>query len=179
MLKKILLVLVVLILVFVVIVALQPADFRVIRSTTINAPREIVFKQVSDFRNWEAWSPWAKLDPNVRNTFEGTFEEKGSKFLWVGNDKVGEGKMEILETKPPEYLKLSLEFVKPMASTAITEYKFEPKGEGTEITWTMSGTNGFVGKAFCMFVNMDKMVGGDFEKGLADIKKISEAAAKK
>jgi uncharacterized protein YndB with AHSA1/START domain len=179
MLKKILLVLVALILIFVVIVALQPGEFRITRSTTIQAPREVVYDQVSDFRKWEAWSPWAKLDPNAKNSFDGPSGEKGSKFSWAGNEKIGEGKMEIVETKPPEHVRMSLEFVKPHPGIAMTDFDLKSKGEDTELTWTMSGKNGFVEKAVCLFMNMDKMIGGDFERGLADIKKISEAAAKK
>ena len=179
MLKKILLVLVLLIAAFVVIVAVQPAEFRVTRSTSIAAPPEAVFAQVNDFHRWQAWSPWAKLDPNAKNTFEGPSSGTGAGFTWAGNKEIGEGRMTITESRPTELVRIKLDFVKPFESTCTTEFTLKSEGQQTSLTWSMFGEHSFVEKAFCLFMNMDKMVGGDFEKGLAQIKTISETAAKK
>jgi uncharacterized protein YndB with AHSA1/START domain len=178
-LKKVLIVLVVVVAVFLVVVAMQPSEFRITRSARFAAPPEAAFAQVNDFHRWEAWSPWAKLDPAARNSFEGPTAGTGAKFAWAGNDKVGEGRMEILESRPGELVRIKLDFVKPMEGTSLTEFTFKPEGDQTAVTWTMSGHHSFVEKAFCLFVNMDKMVGGDFERGLAAMKSQAEAAAKK
>jgi len=177
--KKILLVLILLVAGFAVVVSLQPADFRISRSATIAAPPDTVFAQVNDFHKWEAWSPWAKLDPQMKTTYEGPPAGTGAAYSWVGNSQVGEGKMTIQESKPAELVKLKLEFLKPMASTSTAEFSFKPKGGNTVVTWSMYGENNFVGKAFSLVMNMDKMLGGYFEKGLAQMKAISEAEAKK
>ncbi len=179
MLKKILLVLVLLIAGFLVVVAMQPPDYRVVRSTTIAAPQAFVFERVNDFHKWEAWSPWAKLDPNAKNTFEGPPAGKGAGFAWVGNSQVGEGRMTITESRPSDLIRVKLDFVKPFESTATTEYTLTFANNQTTITWAMSGQKNFLSKAVCLFMNMDKMVGGDFEKGLASLKSVSEAAARK
>src|SRR4051794_19721177 len=179
MIKKLLLTLAVIVLVFVAVVAMQPSEFRVERSATINAPSPIVFAQVNDFHNWEAWSPWAKLDPAAKNSFEGPPAGAGSIFRWSGNDKVGEGLMTILESQPSDHVKIKLEFIRPFADTASTDFAFKPQGDGTAVTWSMSGHRNFMAKAVCLFMNMDKMVGGDFEKGLAQMKTAAEAAAHK
>jgi hypothetical protein len=171
-------VLVAIVSVFAIAVALQPSDFRVERSATIAAAPAVVFEQVNDFHNWEAWSPWAKLDPNCKNSFEGPSSGKDAVFTWDGNDKVGAGKMTILESKPSELVRIKLEFVRPFAATNTAEFAFKPAAEQTAVTWSMSGQNNFVGKAFCLFMNMDKHVGGDFEKGLASMKQVAEAKGK-
>jgi hypothetical protein len=175
--KRIAIGLVVVILIFVVVVAMQPADFRITRSATIAAPPDVAFAQVNDFHKWEAWSPWARLDPAMKTTYDGPPAGPGAKYAWVGNKDVGEGRMTITESKPNELVKINLEFIKPFAATNTTEFTFKPQGDQTNVTWTMSGRNGFVAKAFCMFMNMDKMVGADFEKGLAQMKAVTESAA--
>jgi uncharacterized protein YndB with AHSA1/START domain len=179
MLKKILIVLVLIIIVFVIVVATRPANFRVTRSNNIAAPAEVVFAQVNDFHKWDAWSPWAKLDPAMKQTHEGAPAGTGAIYSWAGNKEVGEGRMTITESRPNELIRIKLEFLKPFAAVNATEFTFTPGGNQTAITWSMTGTNNFMAKAFCMFMNMDKMVGGDFEKGLAQMKSIAEAAAKK
>jgi hypothetical protein len=165
------------VLVFVAVVAMQPADFRITRSATIAAPPAVVFDQVNHLRKWEAWSPWAKLDPNVKNTFEGPPSGEGAKFHWSGNDDVGEGVMTVTESRAPEFLQLNLQFVRPFEDAATVQFDFKPAGEGTEVIWTMLGQNNFMAKAMCLFMDMDAMIGGDFERGLADMKKLAEAAA--
>ncbi|MGE5193981.1 MAG: SRPBCC family protein [Deltaproteobacteria bacterium] len=177
--KKIFLSLAAIVVVFVGVVAMQPSDFRVTRSTTIAAPPADVFAQVNDFHNWEAWSPWAKLDPAARNSFEGASAGTGAIFKWSGNDKVGEGKMTLTESRPHELIRIKLEFVRPFADTSTTEFTFKPEGGQTVVTWSMFGRKNFVSKAVCLFMNMDKMLGGDFEKGLAQMKTVAEAAAGK
>ncbi len=178
MLKKILIALAVIIVVFVGVVALQPSDFRVTRSANMSAPPAAVFDQVNDLHKWEAWSPWAKLDPNAKNTFEGPPAGTGAVFAWAGNSQVGEGKMTITESRPNELVQFRLEFLKPMAGTSDAELTFKADGNQTTVRWTMTGKNNFIAKAMCLFVSMDKMVGGDFEKGLASIKSIVETAPK-
>lgn len=179
MLQKILLGLAAIIAVFIAVVALQPSEYRVARSAVIAAPPGDVFAQVNDFHKWEAWSPWAKLDPAAKAVFEGPPAGPGAVFKWAGNSDVGEGTMTLTESRPSELIRISLEFVKPMAGTSLTEFTFKPQGEQTEVTWVMTGHNNFISRAVCMFMNMDKMVGGQFEKGLANLKTVVEAAVRK
>ena len=178
MLKKILLGLVAIIAVFAVVVALQPSEFRVARTAIVSAPAPDVFAQVNDFRNWEAWSPWAKLDPAAKATFEGPAAGQGAVFDWSGNDKVGEGRMTLTESRPAELVRIKVDFVKPFAGTSTSEFAFKPEGGQTAVTWSTSGQHNFISKAMCMFVSMDKMLGGDMEKGLAQMKSVAEAAKK-
>lgn len=178
MLKKIIIALVVILVVFVIIVATRPANFRVTRSTIISAPPAVVFAQVNDFHKWDAWSPWAKLDPAMKQTHEGAPAGVGAIYSWAGNKKVGEGRMTITESRTNELIGIKLEFLKPFAAVNTTEFTFTPVGNQTTVNWSMTGTNNFMAKAFCMFMNMDKMVGGDFEKGLADLKSVAEAPGK-
>jgi len=176
--KKILIGLAVIVVVFVVIVALQPSEFRVVRSATISAPPPAVFAEVNDFHRWEAWSPWAKLDPAAKNSFDGPAAGTGAIFNWSGNNEVGEGSMTITESRPSDLVRIKLDFTKPFEATNTTEFTFKPEGNQTVVTWSMFGTNNFIAKAFCLFNSMDKMVGGQFEKGLASMKSIAEAAPK-
>jgi hypothetical protein len=160
------------------IVALQPSEFRIERSATIAAPAPVVFAQVNDFHNWQAWSPWAKLDPAVKNSFAGSSAGRGAAFAWAGNSQVGEGRMTITESRPSELVRIKLEFLKPFEATNTAEFTFKPQGERTAVTWSMYGHNNFVGRAVALFVNMDKALGGEFEKGLASMKSVAEASAK-
>ena len=179
--KKILIVLATLaavIVIFLVIVAMQPADYRVVRTASIAAPPDKVFAQVNDFHNWEAWSPWVKIDPAAKFTYDGPQAGVGAIFAWTGNKEVGEGRMTLTESHLSDLIRIKLEFIKPFPSTCLTEFTFKPEGKDTVVTWAMSGTKNFMSKAVCMFMNMDKMVGGDFEKGLASMKSVSETALK-
>ena len=175
MLKKILAVIAVIVLVFVIIVALQPAEFHVARTATVTAPAEVVFAQVNELKKWDSWSPWVKLDPAMKQSYEGPASGTGAISRWAGNNQVGEGSMTITESRPNELIRLNLEFIKPMAGTSTAEFSFKPEGSRTTVTWSMSGKNNFIAKAMCLFMNMDKMVGGDFEKGLTSLKAIVEA----
>jgi len=161
-----------------VVVALQPSEFRITRTATIAAPPAAVFAQVNDYHKWEAWSPWAKLDPAARNTFDGAPAGTSAVFAWAGNSKVGEGRMTITESRPNELVRIKLEFVKPWKATNTVTFTFVPAADKTKVTWAMDGDNNFMGKAFGLFMNMDKMVGGDFEKGLAQMKSVAETAAR-
>jgi hypothetical protein len=174
--KKILIVLVAVVAVFAVVVALLPSEYRIARSTTVSAPE--VFAQVNDFHNWEAWSPWAKLDPSAKTTFEGPAAGQGAVLAWSGNDKVGEGRMTLTESRPAELVRIRVDFVKPFAGTSTSEFNFKPAGNQTAVTWAMSSQRNFLEKAMCLFVNMDKMLGGEFEKGLAQMKSVAEAVKK-
>jgi len=179
MLKKILIALAAIVVVFIVVVAMQPSDFRIARSATISAPAPAVFAEVNDLHKWEAWSPWAKLDPAAKSTFEGPSAGTGAIFRWAGNKEVGEGSMTITESRPNELIRFNPEFVKPMAGTSTAEFTFKPEGNQTTVTWSMTGKSNFIARAMCLFMNMDKMVGGQFEKGLAAMKSIVEAAPKR
>jgi uncharacterized protein YndB with AHSA1/START domain len=162
-----------------VIIAGRPDDFTVVRSTTIAAPPATVFEQVNDFHQWDHWSPWAKLDPACKNTFEGAPAGKGAGFAWDGNKKVGAGQMAITESQPVNLIRINLEFLRPFKATNTTEFTFKSEGNGTLVTWRMFGKNNFMSKAFGLFVNCDQMVGKDFEKGLAQMKSVTETGAKK
>ena len=177
--KKILIGVAVVVLLLAIVVAMQPSEFRVTRSATIDAPPATAFAQVNNFHNWRAWSPWEKLDPDLKRTYEGPAEGKGADYSWVGNSDVGEGRMTITESRPSELVKIRLEFIKPMAAVSTTDFTFKPQGDQTLVTWDMTGHNGFISKAFCMFMNMDKMVGSDFEKGLAAMNVAAKEADKK
>jgi hypothetical protein len=156
--------------------AMQSSEFSVSRSTTTSAPAEAVFAQVNDFHKWESWSPWAKMDPAAKNTYEGAASGVGAAFGWSGK-KVGAGRMEIIDSRSPELIRIKLEFLRPMKATNIAEFTFKPVGGKTQITWTMGGSRPFVGKVFGLFVNCDKMCGGMFEKGLADMTRLAESSA--
>ena len=171
-------VLVVLVVILAAIMSTRPSEFRVKRSATIAAPPGVVFAQVNDFHKWEAWSPWAKRDPSMKQTYEGAAAGTGAVYSWAGNKNVGEGRMTITDTRPNEWIAIQIEFLKPFAATNTAKFTFKPEGDRTEVTWSMHGKNNFMAKAFGLFMNMDKMIGGDFEAGLKEMKTISEAAVK-
>ena len=177
MIKKILIGLAIVIVALVIFIALQSSTYHVERSATMSAPAPAVFAQVNDFHNWNAWSPWAKLDPAMKQNYEGAPAGTGAIYTWSGNDKAGAGRMTILESRPGELVNIKLEFIKPFASTCATVFSFKPEGKQTHVKWSISGDNNFLAKAFCLFMNMDKMVGGDFEKGLAQMNSAVLAAA--
>ena len=176
MLKKILLILAVLVVGFVIVAALQPPTYQVARSTTIAAPPAVVFAQVNDLHKFQTWSPWAKLDPAAKYTYGGPPAGVGAVFNWAGNSKVGEGRMEITESRPHELVRIKLDFIEPFASTAMTDYTFKSENNQTTVTWSMAGNQNFMSKAFGLIMSMDKMIGQDFEKGLANLKSVAESA---
>lgn len=161
--------------VFAGVVAMKPNEFKIERSATISAPAADVFAQVNDFHNWKVWSPWEKLDPDMKRTIDGPTSGKGAKYSWVGNDKAGEGMMTITDSRPGESISIELEFVRPMQDASDVEFRFQPDGKKTVVTWTMTGEHkNFAGKAFCTVINLDKLIGTDFEKGLEGIRRIVE-----
>jgi len=164
--------------VFVLIVAMQPSEFRVARSVTMSAPAPALFAQVNDFHRWEAWNPWGKIDPAIKQTYEGAPAGVGAIYSWVGNNQVGEGRMTITESRPNDLIRLKLEFYKPFAATNSAEFTFKPAGDQTAVTWSMTGNKNFMAKAIHLFVSMDKMIGGQFDKGLGSMKSVVEGAPK-
>lgn len=161
-----------------IFVALQPSTYRVERSATINAPPAQVYGQVYDFEKWQAWSPWAKLDPEAKVTFVGPKSGPGAVMRWAGNDKVGRGAMAITEARPDEAIKIRLDFVEPMAGTSDVAFAFQPDGQATRVIWSIDGEQSFVERLMCtvMGVNLDRMIGDDYERGLANLKAVAEAA---
>lgn len=175
--KKIALGFGVLLAVLLVAVAVQPSEFRVERAITIDVPPSVPYGLVEDFRAWNKWSPWEELDPNMHREYSGASSGAGAKYAWVGSDEVGAGRMTIERAATDRELEIKLEFLKPFAATNATVFSFSPEASGTKVNWAMSGKNDFLGKAFCLFMDMDKMVGGDFEKGLEKLKTLSEKSA--
>ncbi len=178
MILKILAVLTVIVVVLAIVVALQPADFRVARSATFAAAPATVFAQVNDLHKFQDWSPWAKIDPAAKTEFQGPPAGNGASFSWAGNMEVGEGTMTLTESLPSELIRFKLDFRKPMTGTNTAEFAFKAEGDKTVVTWSMSGHNNFLSKAVSLVMNCDKMVGGQFESGLANLKPIVEAAPK-
>lgn len=153
------------------------ADTYVVeRSVQIDKPPSEVFGHVVDLHKWEAWSPWAKIDPAMTTTYTGEPGAVGSTYHWVGNRKVGEGKMTVAEVETPERVAIDLQFVKPFKSESVTEVLVAPAGEGqSQVTWRMTGEHTWMSKIMGIFRSMDKMIGPDFEKGLQSLKHVAES----
>jgi hypothetical protein len=166
----ILLILAGVIVVILAVAATRPAVIRVSRSATMRAPAERIFPLLDDFRAWAKWSPWEKMDPNMQRTHGGAASGVGATYAWSGNKKVGQGSMEILESAPPLRLKLKLDFLKPFEGHNITEFSLAPTGSDTTVTWEMHGPNPFMMRVMGLFMNMDAMIGRDFEAGLANLR---------
>ena len=179
MIKFILIAVVVCLVVFVIVAALQPDEFRVERSIAVSAPPAVPFGQVNDLHRWQAVSPYTKLDPTASYVFDGAPAGEGATLSWTGNSKVGEGRMTITESRPAELIRMRMDFIKPFASTCVAEFTFHPENNGTKVTWSLAGPKNFVSKAAGLVMNMDKMIGGQFEEGLANIKRVSETASEK
>ncbi|MFC9353432.1 SRPBCC family protein [Arthrobacter sp. NPDC057013] len=145
------------------------STYSVSRSTVIPAPAKDVFPLVNSFREWPKWSPWETVDPEMKRTYSGAESGAGAKYAWSGNRKAGAGNMEIAESQEPDVIRIRLEFTKPFPGVNPTTFTFVPEGGGTRVTWAMTGEHKGIGKVFALFMNMDKMVGGDFEKGLASL----------
>jgi uncharacterized protein YndB with AHSA1/START domain len=165
--------------VFGAVVAMQPSEFRVARSATIAASAPIVFAQVNDFKKWRTWSPYDRLDPAMKKTYEGAPAGTGASYAWIGNSQAGEGRATITESRPNDLIRIKLDFVKPFDGTAFAEFAFKPEGERTTVEWSLSGGNSFLAKAVHLFMDMDKMVGGQFEDGLTQLKSVVEAAPRR
>jgi hypothetical protein len=158
-----------------IVVALQPSTFRVSRSAKIAASPAAVFAHVNDFHNWLAWSPWEKLDPLMKRTYEGAKAGTGAVYSWNGNNHVGEGRTTITESRPAELVKMRLEFFRPFKGDNDVEFTFKPEERGSTVTWSMVGKKDFMAKAVGLFMNMDKMCGDQFDTGLANLKSVVES----
>jgi hypothetical protein len=156
-----------------ILAALKPDTFRVGRKATIKAPPEKIAGVLADFRGWEAWSPWEKMDPAMKRTYSGEPKGKGAAYAWEGNGKVGQGRMQITEAAPSR-VALDLDFVKPFEAHNKVEFNLVPKGDATEVIWSMVGPVPYPAKILHIFVDMDAMVGGQFEAGLANLKSVTE-----
>ena len=178
MLLKLLLVLAALVALVLLTAALRPADFSVTRSTTIEAPASVIFTQVNTLPNWDAWSPWAQVDPHMRQTYSGPRAGVGAAFAWEGNARVGAGRMRVTESAPYQRIVLRLDFLKPFPGTNTTEFLFQPDGQRTRVTWTMSGKASFVPRLIGLFVSMDRMIRAEFSRGLGQLKAVAETKAR-
>jgi hypothetical protein len=158
-----------------IVIALQPSDFRMTRSTLISAPPSEVFPQVNDHHNFLVWSPFNKPDPNIKESFEGASSGVGAIYRWSGNNQVGEGKCTIVESRPNEMVRIQLEFVRPFVGTNEVIFTVKPEGEQTKLTWDMTGKKNFMMKGCSLLMNMDKMCGDQFEKGFSNLKTILES----
>jgi uncharacterized protein YndB with AHSA1/START domain len=174
MLAYILVGLVILVAVLSVVVGMRPAAFRIERSVIVAAPPEQIFVHVIDFRRWQAWSPWEKMDPHMNKTFSGAASGPGASYAWSGDRKVGAGRMTIESAIRPSEIRVKLEFLKPWQATNLATFSFEPTDAGTNVTWAMDGRNKFAAKAAGLFIDIDKLVGADFERGLAALKALVE-----
>jgi hypothetical protein len=173
-LKRLLIGIVLLLIAAAVVVWFQPDDYRLTRSTVIAAPAAAIFPHVNDLRQWEDWSPWAKLDPAAKVTFAGPQAGAGASFKWDGNDKVGAGTMTITESKPNERVATRTDFIKPFEGTSRADFIFSQQGDQTNVIWTMTGKHNFISKAMCLVMSMERTVGPDFEKGLRQLKMVAE-----
>jgi uncharacterized protein YndB with AHSA1/START domain len=156
--------------------ATRPDTFRIARTTTINAPPDRIFAFIGDFRKWPAWSPYEKMDPAMTRVMSGPATGVGSVYEWNGNKKVGQGRMEVIQTAPPAKIAIKLDFFKPFEAHNTAEFVLEPKGGATNVTWAMHGPSPFMVKVMGIFCDMDKMVGKDFETGLTNLKAAAESA---
>jgi hypothetical protein len=163
-------------LVLAAVVALQPAEFRVERTLTIQASPEVVLPHIASLRAMDVWSPWVKMDPKLEVDYAGPESGVGARSSWEGPE-MGKGRLEITGLEPARRVEMQLEMLEPMAASNRVTFLLEPTAEGTEVTWRMEGRNGFSGKLFSLLMDMDQMVGGEFAKGLASLKALVEAEA--
>jgi len=170
----ILVIILLLILVLVIFAMTKPNEFSIRRSISIHAPADKVYALIADFREWPKWSPWEKLDPGMKKTLSGVDMGKGAIYEWDGNKQAGAGRMEIIEAVPPSRVAIKLSFFKPFKAENKTLFTLVPAGDGTNVSWEMSGVNNLTLKIMGIVMNMDKMVGRDFEKGLAAMKAEAE-----
>jgi hypothetical protein len=157
-----------------ILAATKPNTLRVQRATSIKAPADRIFPMINDFRQWRTWSPYENKDPAMNRTYEGTENGKGAVYAWDGNNNVGSGRMEILEAAVPSKITIKLDFFKPFEGHNTAEFTMLPQGDVTNLTWTMSGPAVFMSKLMQVFMNLDHMIGRDFEVGLANLKKLAE-----
>lgn len=176
MLKNIAVIVAGLIVIFLGFVFTRPATFRIERSAVIDAPPAKIFPFINDFRSWGAWSPWERIDRNMQRNYVGPLTGPGSAYEWSGNEEIGSGRMEITATTPPTKLVIDLHFISPFEARNTAEFTLVPQGNSTKVTWAMYGPNTFMGKLMGLFMNVDKMIGDNFEAGLTNLKGLAEAA---
>jgi uncharacterized protein YndB with AHSA1/START domain len=155
----------------------KPDSYRVTRTVVTSASADKLFALINDFHNWEQWSPYEKLDANMQKTFSGPEQGQGATYEWLGNKKAGAGTMKITSATPNSKVSIAMEFLKPFKSQSTIDFILESNGAGTNVTWAMLGKNMFVSKLMTVFVNMDKLIGKDFEEGLANLKRVGEATS--
>ena len=177
MIKKIVIVVAVLLAAVLIYAATRPDTFRIQRSASINAPPEKVFALINDFHGWSAWSAWEKKDPAMKRTFSGPASGNGAVYEWDGNSSVGKGRMEITESSPSSKIAIKLDFIKPFEGHNVATFTLEPQGGATMVTWAMDGPSPYIAKLMGVLFNMDKMIGADFEAGLANLKAAAEKQA--
>ncbi len=154
--------------------ATKPDSFRIERSITIKAPPAIIFPFINDFRKWEAWSPWEKIDPALKRTYGGTTSGNGAVYEWNGNKDVGQGRMQITESTPTSKVVLKLDFMKPFEAHNTVEFTLVGHDDSTTVTQAMYGPSSYISKLMTLFFSMEKMVGGKYEEGLASLKVLAE-----
>lgn len=159
-----------------VVASLKPNTFSVERSIRVKAPAERVFVEVNDFHRWTAWSPWEGLDANLQRNYSGADAGVGAVYAWQGNQKAGQGRMEIKQATAPSFIQIQLDFLKPFEAHNTVDFSFQTVGDATEVTWKMYGPANFMSKLMGTVMSMDKLVGKDFEKGLSALKQVAEAA---
>jgi uncharacterized protein YndB with AHSA1/START domain len=179
MVSTIVIVVVVLIAALLAYAATRPDTFRIRRSASIKAPPEKIFALIDDFHNWGSWSPYEKLDPAMKRTLSGATSGKGAVYEWEGNAKAGAGRMEIIEAASPSKIAIKLDFTRPFEGHNTAEFTLDAKRNSTEVastevTWAMHGPSPFMAKLMGLFINMDKMIGKDFETGLANLRSVTE-----
>ncbi len=152
----------------------RPNEFSVVRSADFKASPARIFAALNDFKNWTSWSPWEGKDLNLQRNYSGASSGKGAKYAWIGNKQVGEGNMEITRSTPNTSIELDLNFVKPFKAANVTEFTLVPKGDTTKLIWEMRGPTPFMMKIMHVFMDFDKIIGKDFEQGLANLKSVVE-----
>ena len=157
-----------------ILAAGKPDTFRLTRTAVVKAAPETIFPLIADFHEWSKWSPWENRDPALKRTFSGAERGTGAVYAWDGNKNVGAGRMEIIDASSPSKIIIKLDFFKPFEGHNTAEFTFVPQGDVTLVTWAMYGPAPFMSKVMQVFVNMDTMIGKDFEAGLASLKKFTE-----
>ncbi|HEX9391319.1 MAG TPA: SRPBCC family protein [Usitatibacteraceae bacterium] len=173
MLKIIIIAVIVLLAVILAYAATKPDAFRVERSISIKAAPEKIFALINDFHHWTSWSPYEKLDPAMKRTYSGAASGQGAGYAWESRGKAGVGRMEIMAASPAK-ISIRLQFIKPFEATHTAEFILEPQGDATRLTWAMYGRDPYIAKIMCLFFNRDRMIGDDFEIGLANLKALAE-----
>ena len=176
--KWLLILIILAVIVVLVLASRKPNSFRVERKVTIHAEPAAIFAYINDFHQWTQWSPWENVDPNLTRSYSGPDVGVGTHYAWLGNKNVGQGNMTILESAPHSFIKIVLQFIKPFAANNTAEFTFTPQGDKTEVSWAMYGPSPLMSKIMSLFMNMDKMIGTQFETGLTNLKNVAEKTAK-